>query len=477
MAVPAVAAAGLIAGAVTGGVGPGKIRRVGAGWNTAGSDGGYDPNAQFYGGHQGGLTDRVGGLAQASDAARDRQAFQANYQNANWNRAQSAQARGQQQAMAMLMANRAQGLTPSIAQMQADRQMGQAAAEQQSQMAGARGAAGLALAQQNAAGNTAAMQSGISNQAQINAAQERLAAEQAAFGAYGGMRQQDAGMMGQEAQMAQFQAGLQQQNRAANDQTALGYQGLINQAQLGEMQARTQAQGTLASAYGHKEGLEFQREATNKANQGWIENLIGVPSDVTAKTDVTPLEFSAPTYHAPQVAQAPEKKGGGLDIGAIAGMFSSDRRAKEDARAEGLVAGMLAAKNQGAMSEQDSGMTQQLAGGLAPFSYKYKEGFGTPGTKVGPMAQSMASNPVTATAVRQDPGTGLLAIDRDDGLKVALGGVGHLAQKQQAQENALAALIARDAPTQQGLMAQRLNARMSPEEEALQRRIFGGGVY
>ena len=89
-----------------------------------------------------------------------------------------------------------------------------------------------------------------------------------------------------------------------------------------------------------------------------------------------------------------------------------------------------------------SQMTAQLAQGLEPYAYQYKPGFGTPGEKVGPMAQSMASNPVTATAVRQDPGTGLLSIDRDDVLKVALGGVGHLAQKQAQQDQMIAELLA-----------------------------------
>lgn len=94
-------------------------------------------------------------------------------------------------------------------------------------------------------------------------------------------------------------------------------------------------------------------------------------------------------------------------------------------------------------------MTGQLAKGLAPYAYEYKPGFGTDGQKVGPMAQEMAANDVTATAVRQDPQTGLLAIDRDDGLKVALGGVGHLAAKQAKQEEMLMGLLAARAEPEQ----------------------------
>jgi hypothetical protein len=52
---------------------------------------------------------------------------------------------------------------------------------------------------------------------------------------------------------------------------------------------------------------------------------------------------------------------------------------------------------------------------------------------VGPMAQNMAANPVTATAVKRDPRTGLLMIDQSKMLKV-LGGV---AADQQDQIDAL----------------------------------------
>lgn len=53
---------------------------------------------------------------------------------------------------------------------------------------------------------------------------------------------------------------------------------------------------------------------------------------------------------------------------------------------------------------------------------------------VGPMAQTMASNPVTATAIKQDPKSGMLMIDQSKMLKV-LGGV---AAHQQNQIDALA---------------------------------------
>ena len=66
----------------------------------------------------------------------------------------------------------------------------------------------------------------------------------------------------------------------------------------------------------------------------------------------------------------------------------------------------------------------------------------------------MAATPATATAIRQDPQTGLMSIDRDDGLKVALGGVGHLAQRQAKTEQELATLRSQAADMTQGYTAQ-----------------------
>lgn len=88
-------------------------------------------------------------------------------------------------------------------------------------------------------------------------------------------------------------------------------------------------------------------------------------------------------------------------------------------------------------------MTMALADGAKPFAYEYKPGMGPPGPNVGPMAQDMLRNPVTATAVDQDPQTGLLTLDRDRSLKVALGGVGHLARKQAEHDALIQKLLAK----------------------------------
>jgi hypothetical protein len=85
-------------------------------------------------------------------------------------------------------------------------------------------------------------------------------------------------------------------------------------------------------------------------------------------------------------------------------------------------------------------MLAQLADGAAPSAYRYKPGYGedTTDTHVGPMAQNMAANPVTSVAVTRSPENGMLALDGKKSLKLALGGMGYLAKKQQELEARLA---------------------------------------
>lgn len=79
-------------------------------------------------------------------------------------------------------------------------------------------------------------------------------------------------------------------------------------------------------------------------------------------------------------------------------------------------------------------MTDALADGLKPYSYEYKPGFAESegqhrGEKnVGPMAQDMASNPITGQAVSQRD-DGLLQIDMKKATKLSLAAAGHNAQK------------------------------------------------
>lgn len=72
--------------------------------------------------------------------------------------------------------------------------------------------------------------------------------------------------------------------------------------------------------------------------------------------------------------------------------------------------------------------------------YAYKPEFTPPEQQsgepnVGPMAQTMAADPVAGTAVRQDPQSGMLTIDRDKGLKVVMGGLASLQKQLDAMQS------------------------------------------
>jgi hypothetical protein len=564
----------------------------------------YDPRAANFGAH--GADNYAAGKAQQAQAIDRRTAYQADYGQANQDRQLAMQAREGQQQAAGLMMNRATGAAPSIAGMQAQQDMNRAQAAQASAAASARGPAGLALAQQGAANNTANAQAQISGQAQVNAANERLQAEQAAFGAASGMRGQDYQSQAQAAGQAQFQTGMQMQNRGMNDARAMGYEQMGHQALGQEQQGLLQQQAMLAQSHGQTQQIAAANSAQNaETNKGLFNTMIGagasaasaigsmysdarakmgamplmdggsggMMSDVTSKVGLAQLggfeggpmrrrmlsggagpsdgatiggtfhtgtsqigadggmdTMSGTKWNNRELAGMAKDPSGGLVArgGALAGagqMLSDDRAKLRDAERQayllgrahqmegskdfayggrprdgeeivdrdpwmsesrrgevpaewlseymnegssraGLATGMSPHSDRaGGMMRRGSSveepreyrskagdfyagqpamseMTGQLARGLAPYAYEYKPGFGTDGKKVGPMAQDMAANDVTATAVRKDPRSGLLSIDRDDGLKVALGGVGHLASKQAQQEQLIAELLA-----------------------------------
>lgn len=532
----------------------------------------YNPNAFNYGGQGAGYAEQQAqnyGLMGRQAQGRE---------GVGLNTMQSDQSRAGMNQAAGLMMGRATGATPSIATQQAARDMQAANAAQSSFAASARGPAAMALAQQNAAGNTANAQSAISGQAQINAANERMQAEQAAFGAYGGMR-------GMDQQQAMQQAQLMDAQRSRNDAFQMGMTQNEMAVRNAQMQGQMAQQGLLAGSHQQGQMIGAGVQGQNAQTNGQMFNTVlglgvgaaSMASDARAKqgaypvgggglmlSDVTskiglaqlggPNQVNAPVS-GPSMASANQlAPGGGMNVmgslkansdfatqfqrnptgGMMGGglMLSDDRtklrdherqayllgrahgmegnqdfayggaprqgeeivdrdpwrateRLAEDRPAwlegymqdqggasarsglamgmspmhEGAGGAMRGGTRESAAPERSGAgdfyaaqpsmagaagdrMTGQLAHGLAPYAYEYKPGFGTEGQKVGPMAQSMAANDVTATAVRQDPQTGLLGIDRDDGLKVALGGVGHLAQKQAAQEQLIAALLA-----------------------------------
>jgi hypothetical protein len=224
----------------------------------------HSDDSYQYGGQKGGAdfySKAYGGVSERSLAQQDKFYGQQEQQlaNAMEDRGRALDARGSQLTAADLMMARAQGKVPSIAQMQADRQMGQLAAEQTSQAASARGPAALALAQQNQANATATGQSSISGQAQINAAMERERAEQAAFGAYSGMRGQD--YQGQ--QLSQQGQGIALQGAGQAGQQALGYSGLQHSVNTSQLQAQGNKEGQRSA----DKWAQASQDQANRARQ------------------------------------------------------------------------------------------------------------------------------------------------------------------------------------------------------------------
>jgi hypothetical protein len=258
----------------------------------------YDPEATLYGGSKTGLRDYNANLNARRGVVEARGANTANYGRANAWEQQGLAARAEQGQIANLMHQRATGATPSIAGMQAQndiRQLQQGAqyqgqqamAQQGAQAASARGAAGVALAGQTAQNNTANAQGAIgrgtamatqniSGQAQVNAANERMQAEQAAFGAYSGMRGQDMGAQQTAAGMSQFNATQEQANRDANDRRAMGYEQLEGAANQGAQAAAVANQGQLAGSHAAADAHNARAyQSRDENDKGWAESIFG----------------------------------------------------------------------------------------------------------------------------------------------------------------------------------------------------------
>lgn len=237
-------------------------------------------------------------------------------------RENAMQSRSGQNQVADIMLARARGELPSVAQQQADRQMGQLASEQASAAASARGPAALALAQQNAAANAATGQSAISGQAQINAAMERERAEQAAFGAYSGMRGQD-----QQGQGMSYGAAT-----GAGAQ-ALGYHGLQHNVNTTQLQAQGNKEGQRSA----DKWAQASQDERNRARQDQKEaGYLGA--------------VSAGTMGGMQMIN--NSKGGGGDEDGM----TSDERAKQPAalptKPMGVTNGPAPNTQQGATASQ-----------------------------------------------------------------------------------------------------------------------------
>jgi hypothetical protein len=243
---------------------------------------GYNPDANG--------SQLAGGRGQAmQDYAQD-QASRADNERWGYNQDTNASRGEQGQSLGMLR-DAAMGNAPSRAELLSKHQMDQAASGQNSLAASARGPAALAMAQQQAAGNTARSMSDISANTTALRADEMARARDAYFGGASSMRGQDQaradgasnrqlGMMG----VGQGYAGLEAQGRANDARLGLDAWNSSNAARERAMQRE----------YGYVQDKAKNDQATaGMAMQTGGAVLGALGSDVRAKENIQPVAPNA----------------------------------------------------------------------------------------------------------------------------------------------------------------------------------------
>lgn len=255
-----------------------------------------------YGGHAGGADEAARRYAGTAQAAQGRGAEATNLGMANEDRAMGYAARAAQGQVGAAQLARAMGQTPSIAGMQAQQDMQRMQAQQTAQAGSARGAAGIAGAQRNAAYGQAAGAAQISNQAQINAANERLAAEQAAAQTFNQMRGGDQNQQGLTQDVAKYDAGLRAQQRAQNDAFTMGMTGYETGVQGQQLAAGmnygAQTSANSMGAQGINAGVAGQNASMNQSNAwgvvGALQNAAGGAAGALGKAAGGPVQPGQP---------------------------------------------------------------------------------------------------------------------------------------------------------------------------------------
>lgn len=288
------------------------------------------------------------------------------------------QSRGYQDQSLGLLRDAAMGNAPSRAELLSRHQMDQAASAQQSLAASARGPAALAMAQQQAAGNTARSMADISANTSAMRADEMARARDAYFGGTSTMRGQD------------------QQRVDAASQRELGYMG--NQLGWGQLDQQGRAQDARLGldAFGANQSSEAAWNARKKADEERRQ----------AKAD-----------------GAVKAVGSGI---ATAAMFASDVRAKENIQPV-----PSQAMEQYLATLQPASYTYN---GAVPGT------LGT-GQQVGPAsAQNIAATQVGQSVIEQRP-DGMLAISAPGAIKAGMAADAHINDKaSRAEAKADAAL-------------------------------------
>lgn len=437
------------------------------------------------------------------EAAAQRQAYQQNYGEYDRSMRDAASARGQQQDALSMQRDAALGTAPSKAEILGRQMSDQGMASQLSMAASARGGglAQAAAMHQAQAGQGAYMQQAQAQMSGLRA-EEMSNARNAYMAGASGIRAgdyQDAGMglsrVGQETQNEQFQRGLNQQAQMGYEQ--MGWQ--TNKAALDAgLQSRALDSGNAQFAqqmYLADQQRGDQMLAAGMQTGGTV--IAGMASDERAKDGVMYLgpepdgkqarwDDAGPRYVDEQAnplrarissegGSAPLKasiahaaasaKRGGMSLDEMAAWADRERAKVAEQEANALKAGpAIRGGDDGRISlpgpqhdrtlpgpqrslpgpQRGEAGLAQAARAMAPAAYAYKPEFRPPDQapgepNIGPIAQNMAADPMSATAVKRDPGTGMLTIDRDKAQKLTMG----IVASQQRQLDQLRAELAR----------------------------------
>lgn len=273
---------------------------------------------------------------------RDYGGFQQQMGYSDQERARQGNAYNQQQASTNMYRDMATGAGPSLATALMGQGMNNIRAQQTSAAASARGPAGLAMAQQQAAGNMAAQGQQLNAQLGQMRAQEQLGAmqgyaqgTQSLSSAAGQMRAQDqsgAGLYnqarGMSAQNAQAQAQLRQNQNALNDARTAQYEqgrmGVYNANMQGGFNRRA---ADLNSANFARQGDQADDQRTSQMIGAGAATAAMMFSDVRAKTDITPIDSSR-AAGAQALANSLSGKGSlASSFGALGGSLGAQMRA------------------------------------------------------------------------------------------------------------------------------------------------------
>lgn len=341
----------------------------------------------------------------ATEAAR-RQAYQLNYGKASAAMNNDLATRRYQTQAADMQRAAAYGHAPSRAITMGNMAAGQSLEATLGASAGAKGMAGAAANMQAMRG-MAGMQGQAAEQYGTMRAGELSAARQAYSQTADQMRGADLARQGLAQQRAEARARAEMAQRGLNQQAEMGY------TQMGINHEQAQMDADLRRKAIFRQEQDTARAASDAEDERSFRVYTGLASAV-------------PVLGQGFASAAGAMRGAATSSNGGNGDTYSDERTKQGA-------------------SRASDLSSQLADGLAPYSYEYKPGFreregqGQGETNIGPMAQNMARNPVTATAVGRG-NDGMLYVDGAKATKLALGGIGELAAKQKRLEAELASL-------------------------------------